>query len=132
MSMAGEPLPVQITAGVVSTNYFSTLGIGPVLGRPFQPDDRRTDIVLLSERMWRTRFAGTPSIAGQALILDGRRFEIVGVIARRFHSIAPLGFSPDLWIPADTRGAHGGIAADRGAARFDVFGRLKPGVSMEQ
>ncbi len=59
MSMAGEPLPVQITAGVVSTNYFSALGVGPLLGRPF-PARRppSPDIVLLSERMWRTRFGG--------------------------------------------------------------------------
>ena len=132
MSMAGEPLPVQITAGVVSTNYFSTLGVGPLVGRPFQPDDRRVDIVVLSERIWRARFAASASIAGQTLTLDGRPFEIVGVIPRRFHSIAPLGFSPDLWIPADNRGAHAGIANDRSAARFDLFGRLTPAVSVEQ
>ena len=132
MSMAGEPLPVQITAGVVSTNYFSALGIRPLLGRPFQPDDRRPDIVLLSERMWRTRFGGAPSVAGRTMTLDGRPFEILGVIPRRFHSIAPLGFSPDLWIPADNRGAHAGIANDRSAARFDLFGRLKPAVSVQQ
>ena len=132
MSMAGEPLPVQITAGVVSTNYFSALGIRPLLGRPFHPDDRRPDVVLLSERMWRTRFGGAPSIAGRTMTLDGRPFEILGVIPRRFHSIAPLGFSPDLWIPADNRGAHAGIANDRSAARFDLFGRLTPAVSVEQ
>lgn len=132
MSMAGEPFPVQITAGVVSTNYFSTLGVGPLVGRPFQPDDRRVDIVVLSERIWRARFAASASIAGQTLTLDGRPFEIVGVIPRRFHSIAPLGFSPDLWIPADNRGAHAGIANDRSAARFDLFGRLTPAVSVEQ
>ena len=132
MSMAGEPLPVQITAGVVSTNYFSALGIRPLLGRPFQPDDRRPDIVLLSERMWRTRFGGAPSVAGRTMTLDGRPFEVLGVIPRRFHSIAPLGFSPDLWIPADNRGAHAGIANDRSAARFDLFGRLKPAVSVAQ
>ena len=124
--------PVQITAGVVSTNYFSTLGVGPLVGRPFQPDDRRVDIVVLSERIWRARFAASASIAGQTLTLDGRPFEIVGVIPRRFHSIAPLGFSPDLWIPADNRGAHAGIANDRSAARFDLFGRLTPAVSVEQ
>ena len=132
MSMAGEPLPVQITAGVVSTNYFSVLGIRPFLGRPFQPDDRRPDVVLLSERMWRTRFGGAPSVAGRTMTLDGRPFEILGVIPRRFHSIAPLGFSPDLWIPADNRGAHAGLANDRSAARFDLFGRLKPAVSVAQ
>ena len=132
MSMAGEPLPIQITAGVVSMNYFSTLGIRPLLGRPFQPDDRRPDVVLLSERMWRTRFGGATSVAGRTMTLDGRPFEILGVIPRRFHSIAPLGFSPDLWIPADNRGAHAGIANDRSAARFDLFGRLKPSVSAEQ
>ncbi len=54
------------------------------------------------------------------------------MIPRRFHSIAPLGFSPDLWIPADNRGAHAGIANDRSAARFDLFGRLKPAVSVAQ
>jgi predicted permease len=132
MSMAGQPLPVQITAGVVSTNYFSALGIRPLLGRPFLPDDRRPDIVLLSERMWRTRFGGAPSVAGRRMTLDGRPFEVLGVIPRRFHSIAPLGFSPDLWIPADNRGAHAGIANDRSAARFDLFGRLKPAVSVAE
>ena len=132
MSMAGEPLPVQITAGVVSTNYFSTLGIRALLGRPFQPGDRRPDIVLLSERMWRTRFGSAPSVAGRTMTLDGRPFEILGVIPRQFHSIAPLGFSPDLWIPADNRGAHAGIANDRSAARLDLFGRLKPAVSVQQ
>ncbi len=132
MSMAGEPLPVQITAGVVSTNYFSTLGVVPMEGRPFQPGERRADIVLLSERMWRARFDGTPSIVGRRLTLDGRPFEVVGVMSGRYHSIAPLGFSPDLWIPVDNDGVHAGIAKDRSAARFDAFGRLKPGVSLEQ
>ena len=66
------------------------------------------------------------------MTLDGRPFEIVGVIPRTFHSIAPLGFSPDLWIPVDNVGAHAGIASDRGAARFESFGRLKPGVSVDQ
>jgi putative ABC transport system permease protein len=132
LAMAGDPLPTQITAGVVSTNYFTTLGVVPLAGRPFQPGESRADIVLLSERMWRSRFEGDAGVVGRTLALDGRAFEIIGVMPRRFHSIAPLGFSPDLWIPADNHGAHAGIAADRGAARFDAFARLKPGVTMEQ
>ena len=68
---------------------------------------------------------------GRTVRLDDRAYEVVGVLPRTFHAIAPLGFSPDLWVQADPTGVHAGISTDRAATRFEVFGRLKPGDSTD-
>jgi predicted permease len=132
LSLTVDPLPVRVTGGLVSANYFSVLGASPIAGRTFQPDDRRTDVVILSERLWRTLYGGSPSIIGQFLTMDGRPREVLGVMPRRFRSIAPAGLTHDLWIPIDEHGVHRGIATDRTATRFEAFGRLKAGTSIDE
>ena len=87
--------------------------------------------MLLSERIWRDRFGRSDTIVGRTVRLDDRAYEVVGVLPRTFHAIAPLGFSPDLWVQADPTGVHAGISTDRAATRFEVFGRLKPGDSTD-
>jgi predicted permease len=130
MSLVLDPLPVRVSVGLVSMNYFAALGTAPLAGRTPQPDDRRADVAVLSERLWRTRLGGTPSIVGQTLTLNGHRYEVIGVMPRAFRGVAPPGFTRDLWIPIDARGTHRAWAADRSATRLEVFGRLKPGVDV--
>jgi len=132
VSMAADPLPVRVWAGLVSMNYFSVLGAAPLAGRTLQPDDRRVDVVVLSERLWRTRFGGSPALVGQTITLDGRSREVIGIMPRTFRGIAPAGLARDLWMPVDVAGTHRGLATDRSATRFEAFGRLKPGTSVEQ
>ena len=60
VSLAADPLPVRLSAGLVSPNYFTVLGAVPLAGVHLQPDERRADVVVLSERLWRTRFGGSP------------------------------------------------------------------------
>jgi predicted permease len=132
MSLASDPLPVRVSAGLVSLNYFSALGAGPLFGRGLLPSDRGSDVVVLGEVFWRTRLGGSPAIVGQTITLDGRARQVVGVMPRAFRGIAPAGFTRDLWIPIDVDRAHRGLAADRAAARFEAFGRLQPGVCVEQ
>ena len=129
VSMATDPLPVRLAAGLVSPNYFAALGAAPLAGRVFRPDDPHADVVMLSERLWRARFGGSPAAVGQQITIDTRRVEIVGVMPRTFRGIAPAGLTRDLWMPLDVHGVHRGLAADRAATRFEVFARLKPGVS---
>ena len=128
MAVDGEPAPV--TAGVVSDNYFSALGVLPLAGRPFQPGEPRRDVVVLGARLWESQFGGSPLAVGRRVTLDGRSYEVVAVVPRSFRSISPLGFSPDLWVPVGADDAAAGLTSDRGAARFEVFGRLQPGISV--
>ena len=72
VSLAAEPLPLVIPAGLVSMNYFSVLGTPPLMGRTPQPDDTRADVVVLSERLWRSRFGASESIIGRTITVDGR------------------------------------------------------------
>lgn len=132
MALEADPLPVRVSAGLVSLNYFNVLGAAPLLGRAVQAEDRGADVVVLGELLWRGRFGGSPSIVGQTVTLDGRPRLVVGVMPRTFRGIAPAGLTRDLWIPIDVDRAHRGLAADRSASRFEAFGRLRPGVSVDE
>ena len=132
VSLAADPLPVRLSAGLVSPNYFTVLGAVPLAGRTLQPDERRADVVVLSERLWRTRFGSSPSIVGSTVTIDGKAREVIGVMPRAFRGIAPAGLTRDIWLPVDADGAHRGLTTDRAAARFEAYGRLKPGTSIEE
>ena len=132
VSLAADPLPVRLSAGLVSPNYFTVLGAVPLAGRTLQPDERRADVVVLSERLWRTRFGSSPSIVGSTVTVDGKAREVIGVMPRAFRGIAPAGLTRDIWLPVDADGAHRGLTTDRAAARFEAYGRLKPATSLEE
>ncbi|MGH9374261.1 MAG: ADOP family duplicated permease, partial [Vicinamibacterales bacterium] len=125
------PLPLRLSAGLVSMNYFAVLGSAPIAGRTLQPNDIPADVAILSENLWRTRFGGSPSIIGQPIAIDGRRREVIGVMPRSFRGIGPPGFTREIWIPLDLTGAHRGLAINRTATRFEAYGRLEPGTSMD-
>jgi predicted permease len=129
VSLAGDPFPLRLRASLVSMNYFAVLGAAPIAGRLPSPADRDAAIVVLGERLWRARFAGSPAIVGQRVTINGRAYQVAGVMPRRFRGIAPAPFTPDLWMPVDVDGVHRGLAGDRSAVRFEVYGRLSPGVT---
>ena len=124
--------PERLEGQRVSADYFRTLGISPLLGRDFNASDDRfhgPNLVILSERLWRRRFAGDNAIVGQQVRLDDDSYTVVGVMPRQFENVlaptaelwAPLQYDPSL--PSDGRewGHH-----------LRMVGRLKPGVSREQ
>ncbi|MPY89686.1 MAG: FtsX-like permease family protein [Luteitalea sp.] len=81
---------------LVSDNYFSALGVQPVIGRAFaQSDDA---VAVLSYRFWQTRFQGDPDIAGRAVVLNGLPFTVIGVAPPRFFGVE-VGRSPDVFVP---------------------------------
>ena len=131
MSMAAEPLPLRLSVGLVSPDYFRVLGTRPLMGRTFQESDR-AGVVVLGERFWRTRLGADPNVIGRPLTIDGRAYEVTGVMPRAFRGIAPAGFTRDVWIPVDPGGVHRGLTGDRTAARFEAYGRLAAGVHMEE
>jgi predicted permease len=139
------PLDVGIADGsdrayglLVSGNYFSALGLRPALGRFIRPEDAvrpgAEPIVVLSERFWRARLAGSPSVVGQILRVNDRPVTIVGVAPAGFQgTIVALSF--DLWLPATMAPTLFDRAREldsRGERAYTTFGLLRPGATEAQ
>jgi predicted permease len=107
----------------VTTNYFSVVRAQAALGRTIQPSDTRTDLVVLSERLWRLRFGSDPSILGRAIRLDRRTHEVIGIMPAAFRGMAPPGWRREFWIPVD-RQSRDTLFTDRTIPAFQVIARL--------
>lgn len=124
-------LPENITAAICSYNLFATLGVRPAMGRTFTAEEDKYGaprVVVISDVLWKRRFGARPDVVGTHMRLDGEPHTIVGVM--------PPGFEyPDadsqLWLPVRQIVPDRQMQA-RGAHRFLVIGRLKPGVTVEQ
>jgi predicted permease len=123
--------PSRLGGETTSVNYLAMLGVPAQLGRVYLPSDARADIVVLSERTWRTRFASDPSIVGRTVMLNGRPFEVLGVMPRGFRGARPAGFSADFWVPIDVP-KMGSMMQDRGKVAFQIAARLEPDIDAEQ
>jgi len=123
--------PARLWGEQVSLNYFRALGVSPDLGRTFTPADTRRDVVILAAHLWHARFGGDPSVLGRVLMLNGRPFEVLGVMPAGFRGAAPPGPRNDFWAPVNET-VSDQLLSDRAAARFEVFGRLNPAVSRAQ
>jgi len=125
----------QIQAQVVSGNFFSSLAVRPVLGRPFLPEEdhvpMRDAVAILSHEFWQTRFNSDPQIIGKTVSLDDyiegpRTFAIVGVAPSNFRGFEQL--SPALWVPAMM---HSHFKKSQPVS-FHLIGRVASGVSTRQ
>jgi putative ABC transport system permease protein len=124
---AGEPERLQ--GRIVSTGFFSTLGIKPLMGRDFLAEEDRpgaTPAVILSYGFWRRRFGADPSVIGKQLTLNNQSFTVVGITPANFQ----YGTEADVTVPI-------GLQAERFRLRgrdpgVNVVARLKPGVSQQQ
>ncbi len=120
----GEPERVR---GVrVSAEFFRVVGVSPVLGRGFLPEEdlpggRR--VVVLSQGLWRRRFGADPGLLGKPVILAGEPYTVVGVMPRGFEFVPEA----DLWTPLQPV-----IRSNDQANYLACLGRLKPGVTAEQ
>jgi hypothetical protein len=91
-----------VFAQLVSGNFFDALGVRPILGRTFLPEEDTTPnthpVVVLSHTFWERRFAGDPSIVGRTVALNGRAFTIIGVTPAGFRGTQPY-LNLDLFVP---------------------------------
>ena len=120
----------MVPVGSVSDNFFQTLGVSPLFGRVFQPGEDLASApryVVLSYGFWQRRFGGRRDIAGQSLTLNSTPRTIIGVLPKNFH-FAPVG-DVDFYV---TLHATGGMQTRRNLHWLHPFGRLKPGVSLDQ
>jgi predicted permease len=128
----------RITGELVSGNYFSVLGVNPVRGRVIVPEDVQTDgeapVAVLSYGIWQRAFGSDPQIAGKNILLNGHSFTVVGVAAAPFAGTS-VGSPTDVWLPltmqpqAMPRMSHGALH-NRNSGWIEIFGRLKPHVSL--
>src|SRR5260370_8970502 len=80
-SVAGLGDPVQIFGGRLSSNYFDVLGVRPILGRNFLPEEEESaDVALVTKNFWQERLGGDPNVIGRSITLDGTPHTIIGVL----------------------------------------------------
>jgi predicted permease len=129
-------------AEMVSGDYFSGLGVSPVLGRPIiDADDKpgAAAVAVLSYAFWQGRLGGDPTVVGKAVHVNGSPFTVVGVAPPEFFG-TQTGSAPDLWVPLSAqpqvapRWFQPGVSPFRAAGYYwvRIMGRLKPGASEEQ
>ncbi|MGH9940805.1 MAG: ABC transporter permease [Pyrinomonadaceae bacterium] len=126
-----EEIPAQVT----TANLFHLLGVEPVLGRTFTPDDAeegRDNVVVLSYGLWQSRFGGEPDIVGKTLTLNGAKVSVLGVLPADFKWFIKegslTGKPAQMWTPFKLT-----VEWRERKGRFPMaVARLKPGVSLEQ
>jgi predicted permease len=129
--------PVKLTSLAVTAGYFGMLGVSPELGREFTTDDELPGhgrLAVLSNRLWRSQFGSAGDIIGRTITINALPFTVVGVMpptarhpGNNYHAVAD-GDTVDLWAPFTFEGDPN----SRGSHFINGFGRLKPGVSVEQ
>src|SRR6478672_1282432 len=130
-NLAGTDNPEKLWALHVSPDIFPMLGVQPLLGRMFLPEEQdvgKEHEVVLSYSLWQSHFAGNPEIIGRAVALSGETYTVVGVMPRDFKFAPFWATKAQLWAPL----ALGSRLTDRGGSSLRVFARLKPGVTLEQ
>ncbi len=128
VTLTGQGEPVLLRAGRVSAGYFEVFRVSPLLGRTFSPDEDspgKEHVVVLSHRLWTSRFGSDPGIVGKTIALNGEPYTVIGVMPARspfdraFNQLwRPLAFTPG----ERTRNFHW----------LSVVARLKPSVTMER
>src|SRR5688572_3614303 len=126
--------PEQAQAFMVSGNFFSLLGVEPAVGRTFVADESKPGgpaVVILSNGFWQSHFGGQRDAIGKKLTLDGKPHEIVGVLPATVAAF-PLG-QLELFTARPFEAPFlNQKQIDDGGFFFNVLGRLKPGVELEQ
>ena len=116
----------RIPGQAVTWQFFDVLGVTPIAGATFTADDtaQRRSVVVIGERLWRSRFGGDPAVIGRTITLDGEPYTVVGV--------APVGFQilfpSDMWTLFSVKRS----PEQRRQHYMQVIGRLKPDVTLEQ
>jgi predicted permease len=137
VSLTGDQKPERIYGALTSANYFEVLGIRPVLGRGFQPQDETrpggAPVVVISYALWQGRFSSDPAVVGRTLEINRHVYTIIGVAPMHFAG-CKTGLRDDVWIPLSMdRDVWGGDRFEqRGSFWLNVLGRLRPGVTREQ
>ena len=138
---ASQGGPAERTWGhLVTSSYFSTLGVRPLVGRFFDAADEqpgRAPAVVMSHRFWQDRLGADPTIVGKAIRVGGYPCTVIGVGPDQFRGASPTLFPADLWLPVTVDARLAPELADNALERrdltmFQVVGRLRPGITEDR
>ena len=141
LTWSGEAEPRQVAGQLVNANYFEVLGLRPVLGRFFLPDEDTkpggNNVVIVSHSLWSNKLGSDPSIVGKTLTLNATAFTVIGVAPAGFKGTFTIGPADQVWIPISVYGQvlTGFVKDNFNDRRFlEMFtvARLKPGVGRGQ
>src|SRR5438552_2405983 len=128
----------RASGGIVSVNYFDALGVRPMLGRGFRPEEgtgrNAYPVTVISYLTWKDRYKGDPEIVGKTQYLNGVQHTIIGVAPEKFHGTF-VGYSFNFWVPTSMQERFdntGYKLEDRGARWIESYAFLKPGVARQQ
>src|SRR5436190_14315771 len=128
----------RASMGIVSANYFGALGVRPILGRGFRPEEETGrnahPVTVIAYRTWKDRYNFDPNIIGRTQSMNGVQQTIVGVAPERFHGTF-IGYSFSFWVPTsmqETFDNTGYKLEDRAARWIGGYAFLKPGVTRQQ
>jgi predicted permease len=130
VNLTGDAEPVRVYGLRVSASLFPMLGVQPVLGRFFRPEEEQAGkdrVAILGTGLWKSRFGADPHIAGKQIEIDTQKFTVIGVadpvlqFMEQAQLYVPLAFTPAQLDPNA-----------RGHQNFDVVGRLRSGVTLDQ
>jgi putative ABC transport system permease protein len=133
--LSGGAQPEQINAARLNSGMFPTLGVQPILGRVFTPqeDDARQPVAVISYALWTDRYHRDPHVIGITIVLDRKPYSVIGVMPRGFEFPLQLGrlYQAQLWVPLslspdELSDQHSGFWG------YHMIARLKDGVSLPQ
>ncbi len=128
IAMTGAGEPRQLDGARVSTNFFSALGVRPILGRTFTPDESvpgNWNVAVLSHELWASQFGSDSAVVDKVVVMDGQPTRIVGVMAADFEAFHA---GVDAWLPVQIDPASSFYTG----ATATAFGRLRPGATLAQ
>ena len=129
----------RASGAIVSANYFDALGVRPILGRGFRPEEdegrNAHPVTVIGYQTWKDRYGGDPNIIGKTQNLNGVQHTIIGVAPEKFHGTF-IGYSFNFWVPVSMQeifdSPPGYKLEDRSARWIEGYAFLKPGVTRQQ
>ena len=138
-NLVGQDKPERLFAAYVSPNFLTTLGVTPALGRSFSSSEEQSSEVIVSNSLWKRRFASNPQLVGQPLTINGRAYTVIGVLPPEFQiprqvSLGVVAMDDvDLLVPISVLAStEPGTVNERGRHFLTAVGRVKPGIGIEQ
>ena len=137
VQLSGVAEPVRLSGFAITAGFFHVLGVNPMLGREFTTQEELPNadqVIILSNRIWRTRFQARPDIIGQKLTISARQVIVIGVLpagiehpGNMYHAVS-YGDTVDAWVPFTFQGK----PTERESHYLDCIGRLKGAMSPER
>jgi predicted permease len=129
-NLTGVGEPERLHGHMISADFFSTLGVKPIVGRTFRPEEDQAGagpVVVIGDGLWKRKFGSSPDVVGKSITLNGKVYVIVGVAVGRLPVFSPT----DVYVPIG-QWTDPTFRDRRISMGMNSIGRLKPGVTIEQ